>query len=472
MRRAAALFLVLFAVYAATLGLDAFGDSDYGGDEPHYLLTAESLVDDGDVDVQQPVRRARVRRLLPVRPRQARARRPRAGCTSRTGVGFPLLIAPALRARRRAGRRAVPGGDRRAGGGARLPARAAGGARPVGARRGARRRAVAAVPRLRQRRLPGADGGRRPRRARRCWRCGSTSERLAARRRSAASLLLGPLPWLGTKFVPAGHRDRLRSRCARCCARGGKHARDRRRPRSRCSASRCYVGLNEALYGGPDPLRRRRGGRDRHRRELPARLPRARLPAGRAVHRPRLRAAALGAGVRARVRRAVAALPHAPRAARARRSRHARLPSATATICAAALGAQLLVAAFLAPTMFGFWFPGRGTCSRRCRSPSRSSRGGCGSAPRTGLALAAISVAGVGRGSTWTCAAAAAGSCAGRPDAPFGPLDRRRSRSSATRALAVRGRGRARAARSSPSPPATLRHWRQSAGATRARYSG
>ena len=43
MRRAAALFLLLFAVYAATLGLDAFQASDYGGDEPHYLLAAESL---------------------------------------------------------------------------------------------------------------------------------------------------------------------------------------------------------------------------------------------------------------------------------------------------------------------------------------------------------------------------------------------------------------------------------------------
>ena len=28
-------------------------------------------------------------------------------------------------------------------------------------------------------------------------------------------------------------------------------------------------------------------------------------------------------------------------------------------MCAAALGAQLVVAGFLAPTMFGFWFPPR-----------------------------------------------------------------------------------------------------------------
>ena len=52
MRRAAALWLLLFGVYAATIGLDAFGTSEYGGDEPHYLLAAESIVEDGDVDVK------------------------------------------------------------------------------------------------------------------------------------------------------------------------------------------------------------------------------------------------------------------------------------------------------------------------------------------------------------------------------------------------------------------------------------
>ena len=51
MRRTLALWLLVFGVYAATLGLDAFGESEYGGDEPHYLLAAESLVEDGNVDV-------------------------------------------------------------------------------------------------------------------------------------------------------------------------------------------------------------------------------------------------------------------------------------------------------------------------------------------------------------------------------------------------------------------------------------
>ena len=51
MRRTLALWLLLFGVYAATIGLHAFGASDYAGDEPHYLLAAKSIVEDGDVDV-------------------------------------------------------------------------------------------------------------------------------------------------------------------------------------------------------------------------------------------------------------------------------------------------------------------------------------------------------------------------------------------------------------------------------------
>ena len=52
MGRTLALWLLLFGVYAATIGLDAFAGSDYGGDEPHYLLAAHSVVHDGDVDVR------------------------------------------------------------------------------------------------------------------------------------------------------------------------------------------------------------------------------------------------------------------------------------------------------------------------------------------------------------------------------------------------------------------------------------
>ncbi len=79
MRRTLALWLLLFGVYASTLGFDAFGESEYAGDEPHYLLAAESLVEDGDVDVRDEFAQRQYARLLPLRPRPARRSRPRGG---------------------------------------------------------------------------------------------------------------------------------------------------------------------------------------------------------------------------------------------------------------------------------------------------------------------------------------------------------------------------------------------------------
>ena len=79
MRRTLALWLLLFAAYAATLGLSAFGSSDYGGDEPHYLLAAESIVEDGDVDVLDEYAERAYTDFYPYTLRRARARRPRGG---------------------------------------------------------------------------------------------------------------------------------------------------------------------------------------------------------------------------------------------------------------------------------------------------------------------------------------------------------------------------------------------------------
>ena len=42
-----ALWLVLYAGYAATLGMEAVGGLEYAGHEPHHLLVAESLANDG-----------------------------------------------------------------------------------------------------------------------------------------------------------------------------------------------------------------------------------------------------------------------------------------------------------------------------------------------------------------------------------------------------------------------------------------
>src|SRR5918992_5766272 len=94
MRRAALLWLLLFAAYATTLGLDAFADSDSGGDEPHYLLAAESLVSDSDVDLRDEYAARDFEAFYPYdldrhgRETKGRLHEPH-------GIGFPLLIAPA-----------------------------------------------------------------------------------------------------------------------------------------------------------------------------------------------------------------------------------------------------------------------------------------------------------------------------------------------------------------------------------------
>src|SRR5918999_1229037 len=97
MRRTLALWLLLFGVYASTIGLDAFGDSDYGGDEPHYLLAAESLLDDGNVDVKDEYAERAFEDFYPYdldkhgKETDGRLNEPH-------GIGFPLLILPAYAA--------------------------------------------------------------------------------------------------------------------------------------------------------------------------------------------------------------------------------------------------------------------------------------------------------------------------------------------------------------------------------------
>src|ERR687895_27388 len=97
MRRTLALWLLLFGVYASTVGLDAFGDSDYGGDEPHYLLAAESLLDDRNVDVNDEYAERAYQDFYPYdldkhgKETEGRLNEPH-------GIGFPLFILPAYAA--------------------------------------------------------------------------------------------------------------------------------------------------------------------------------------------------------------------------------------------------------------------------------------------------------------------------------------------------------------------------------------
>jgi hypothetical protein len=94
--RLLALWLVLFAAYAATIGLRSGPGAEYGGDEPHHLLVAESIVSDRDFDLRDEYasRAYGAWRGGPLRPG---GRAPVRGGPLREpqGLGLGLLIAPA-----------------------------------------------------------------------------------------------------------------------------------------------------------------------------------------------------------------------------------------------------------------------------------------------------------------------------------------------------------------------------------------
>ena len=259
---------------------------------------------------QRRVRRALVLRVLPLRAgppgerdRGAPARAPRSG--------FPAADRPGLRSRGREGGGDLPGRDRGAGDRARLPAGPARGARPVGARGGAGHWPVASAGGLRHRDLPRAHGrrGAGGRRAARRLARGHGVAPAGVRVLRAA----GRSPLVGHQVRARRNRDRgLRGAVA--AAGAAAHP--------RAGLGRVRSLQRGAVRGGQrgalrraHPLRGRRARGARDRRRLPARLPRTLLPARRSADRPRLRTAALGAGVRARACRAVAAVPLQARAA-------------------------------------------------------------------------------------------------------------------------------------------------------------
>lgn len=94
LRRAGALWLVLLAAYATTLGLDASPGRDLSAPEARYLVTAESLASDGDADLADEQREQAWRAFyagplaLPGGGHDGRLLDP-------GGLGFPLLVTPA-----------------------------------------------------------------------------------------------------------------------------------------------------------------------------------------------------------------------------------------------------------------------------------------------------------------------------------------------------------------------------------------
>ena len=142
-RRAAVMWLVLFAAYAAGVGLHASPGEDLSAPEAHVLLFTRSIVDDGDLDLSDEYGAAAWRPFYGGDARAAHgAARARAARADRGRL--PAADRARLRARRPRGGRAVAGGAGRPGLRRRRRDRAAPRARAVGHARGARRRAVAA----------------------------------------------------------------------------------------------------------------------------------------------------------------------------------------------------------------------------------------------------------------------------------------------------------------------------------------
>lgn len=460
--RLAGIWLVAFALYASTLGLDSFGSSDYGGDEPHYLLTAKSLVEDGEFDVLDQRRASAWEEFYPEyldrhgRLTEGRAHEPH-------GTGFPTLIAPAF---------------------------ALGGAKAVELFLAAiAALGVVLAYLLALRVVPDP------------WALGATSavavsppllaygsavypelvaatalagaallalrieERVSRRDAFGCLALLGALPWLGTKFVPAGMvigffaiRSLFRAR-RRTLAIGAAEL--------ALFSIVFYVTLNEALYGGPTPYAADVEGETATGASFPGGyLERAYRLVALMIDReygllrwaPVFLLAGVGIWMLARTRgEGLARIVPA----------HARTEAA-ALMCTLTLGAQLLVAAFLAPTMFGFWFPPRHLVAGLLVAVPLVAWG-MRRLPRAASVLAAIGVV----ASAWLYADVrwgAGGLATGRPDAPWGPLEAAFPLFDAGNTVGYVVAGMAGAGIAALCFLA-WRHSRHTAGATRAKYS-
>jgi hypothetical protein len=414
LRRTLALWLLLFAAYAATVGLNAFGRSDYGGDEPRYLLTAKSIVADGDFDLNDQYASRAYDDFYPYelarngRETEGRLHEPH-------GIGFALLIAPAY----------APAGAKgvelmlaaiaalAVALGYRLALRvvpdpwALGGAAAVGLSPPLLAYSTAVYPALS---AGAAIAG-----------AAVLALRLDARpsRREAFGCfaLLGSLPWLGTKFVPAGLI--VGYLAARALWRARRRTLAVGTVELALFSVAVFVGVNEALFGGPTPYSANEAGETATGASSPGDyLERSyRLVAlfidrdyGLLRWAPVLLLAFAGLwwlwrSYRDRLARAVPGL---------------REGELTTGLCAAVLGAQLLVAAFLAPALFGFWFPARHLLAALPLAIPLVAWG-LRHAPRVGTALAALTLA----ASAWLYVDVrwGDGSLLGaRPDAPFGPL--------------------------------------------------
>ncbi|HEX6458734.1 MAG TPA: hypothetical protein VF032_07445 [Thermoleophilaceae bacterium] len=415
-RRALVVWIVLFAVYAATVGLHAYDHSAYAGDEPRFLMTARSLAHDGDVNVFDDYRsnayRSFYKQKLVTTGAPDRAHRT---LYEPGGLGFPLLVTPAYML---GGPHAVEfflaalaalavalayllalrvAPDPWALG----ATLAVGVSPPLLAYSTAVYPEMAAAALLAGAALLGLSAGETPTRP----------------RVFGAFVLLALLPWMSVRIAPAGIAvavyvvARLRAQRHGLMALMGVEI-------AGFSAA-VFVAVNEAFYGGLTPYSGLRGDLSATgAHTLGAYAARSSRLASLFLDRdagllrwaPVLLLALVGIwllwrGHRERLARAVPGY---------------RRMSATAGLCTAAIGIQLVVAAFIAPSVTGAWFPGRQLIAVLPLTVPLVAWG-LRHAPRFGSALAALTVA----GSVWLYVDVrfgAGGLAAGRPDAPWGPL--------------------------------------------------
>ncbi|HEX8054024.1 MAG TPA: hypothetical protein VF517_13620 [Thermoleophilaceae bacterium] len=414
-RRALLLWIVAFGLYASTIGIHAFGASEYGGDEPHHLLTAQSIVDDRTPDLLDEYRSRAYSEYYPyeMRPRGVLT----AGNLNEPhGVGFPLLIAPAWAAGEETAVELFL---------AAIAALAVVLAYLLALRAvpdpwalGATLAVAASPPML------AYSTAVQPPLAAGVALAGATllalrlDEHPSRRSSFACFLLLATLPWLGMSFVPAG---------LVVGAIAFRTLRNAQRPwvtlvglEVVAVSIAIYLSVNDNLYGGPTPQSAGLGDEatgtnasfpggylDRAYRLAALLIDRE---AGLLRWAPVLALALAGAWLLLRERqgRLARAIPALRRGERA------------VTICALAVGAQFLTAAFLAPTMFGFEFPGRHLIAALPLGVPLVALG-LRRLPRVGASLIAVTLVGSGwlyadlrwGGGTWID---------DRPDAPFGPL--------------------------------------------------
>ena len=380
------MWLVLFAAYAAGVGLHASPGTDLSAPEAHVLLLTRSIVDDGDLDLSDEYGAAAWRpfyggTLVPLTGPRER------GQLEPIPAGFPLLIAPAyalggrfavelwLAALAALGYVAAAGIARRL-----VPEPWA--TRGVLAA-GLSPPAVVAATTI----APDAVAA--------SALAGATALALAARERPLArltawaGLLLATLPWLGVRFVAPALVVLV-----------GVFRWPRRRQRGLAGlvgvevalfSAVLFVSINDRLYGGLTPYAVLPGGREPDRRPRPGRSSRALAATAVAMGRPARGSAPVGARVRAVAGRGVAARALAPRAPVAgagragRRRGHRRLPGRGVRRSAA--GLRLPLPHDRRPVVRRAPARGGAAAARRARVV------GLAALPRTGAALAALTLA-------------------------------------------------------------------------------